>query len=199
MSSPTRESRALGLIEKTILGVIAGVAAAVAIIDSVMLVIRVAGLTTGPVTLTDVPTSEPQNAGFANATFDTVTLTVADLPADGRGFLIGAAVLSWLVVVGICATLAWLCIRVFLGRPFGAFATWGIGVVAILVITSGMGTPVLTGLAAASAAANLGLDELPFFLVELDPAPLAWGFALAVVATAFQLGQRLQRDTEGLV
>ena len=33
----------------------------------------------------------------------------------------------------------------------------------------------------------------------VDLAPLAWGFALAVVAAAFEIGQRLQRETEGLV
>ena len=37
------------------------------------------------------------------------------------------------------------------------------------------------------------------FGLNLDLAPLAWGMALIVVAGAFELGQRLQRDTEGLV
>jgi hypothetical protein len=40
---------------------------------------------------------------------------------------------------------------------------------------------------------------LPGFEMTVDLAPLGWGFALAVVAGAFEIGQRLQRDTEGLV
>ena len=199
MTLQTRANGALSLVEKTILGVIAGAAAAIGVVEIVLLIGRIAGLASGPVELTGVPTTGPLDAGFAGATFDTVTLTLADLSAGGRAFLIGAAVLSWLVVFGICVVLVWLCIRVFLGKPFGAFATWGIGVVAILVVLSGMGTPLLTGMAAQRAALALNVDELPIFLVEVDLAPLAWGFALAVVAAAFQLGQRLQRDTDGLV
>ena len=195
----SRTNRALGLAEKTILGVIAGAAAAIGVVEIVLLVGKLARLASGPVVLTDVSTSGPLDAGFAGATFDAVTLTVPDLSAGGRAFLMGAAVLSWLVVFGICAVLVWLCVRVFLGKPFGAFATWGIGAVAILVIVSGRGTPLLSGMAAQRAALALNVEQLPVFLVEVDLAPLAWGFALAVVAAAFQLGQRLQRDTEGLV
>jgi len=194
-----RTTHALGLAEKAILGVIAGAAAAIGIVEIVLLVGRIAQLASGPVELRGVPTSEPLDAGFAGATFDTVTLTLADLSAGGRAFLIGAAVLSWLVVFGICTVLVWLCIRVLLGKPFSTFATWGIGGVAILVILSGMGTPLLMGMAAQRAALALNVDELPIFLVEVDLAPLAWGLALAVVAAAFQLGQRLQRDSDGLV
>jgi hypothetical protein len=37
------------------------------------------------------------------------------------------------------------------------------------------------------------------FLLEFDLSAVGWGFALALVAGAFSIGARLQRDTEGLV
>lgn len=199
MAITTRSRRAVGMLEKGILGVTAGAAAAVGIVDTVFFVMRVAGLGSGPVELTGVPTSGPQSAGFAGATFDSVTLTVAELSAGGRAFLMGAAALSWLLVIGICATLAWLSLRVFLGKPFGAVATWGIGGVAILVFFAGIGGPLLHGMAVQRAVLGLGVEQLPTFLVEVDLAPLGWALALAVVAGAFEIGQRLQRETEGLV
>lgn len=198
-TSTTRGARVAGVAEKTILGVIAGASIAIGIVDAVFAMLRIVELGRGPVTLTGVPLNDPRPAGFAGATFDTVALQVADLSAGGRAALMGATAASALLVVGICAVLAWLCVRVFLGRPFVASATWGIGIVAILVLVSGMLGPLLTGIGNAEAAAVVGGGELPLFLFELDLAPLGWGFALAVVAGAFELGQRLQRDTEGLV
>lgn len=192
-------SRALGLAEKTILGVIAGAAGSIAVLELVFLAIRIATLATGPVTLTRVPTGEPLDAGFAGATFDAVDVTVDELTGAGRTALIGSAILGSLLTVGICLVLAWLCLRVFRGTPFVRSATWGIGAVSILVLLAGFGRPLLDGIAAGEAAAILGAAELPAFLLEFDPAPIAWGVALAVVAGAFEIGQRMQRDTRGLV
>jgi len=194
----TRTNRALGLAEKTILGFIAGVASALGIVEIVFLIQRVVGLASGPVTLTGVPTSEPRDAGFADATFDAVTLTV-DLSTGGRAALIAAAVLASLLTVGICAAVVWLCVRVFVGKPFVRSATWAIAAVSILVIIAALGGPALSGVAHAEAAHALGTDDLPMFLVTVDPAPIGWAFALAVVAAAFEIGQRMQRDTESLV
>jgi hypothetical protein len=194
----TRSSRALGLAEKTILGFIAGIAGALGVVEIVFLVQRIVGLAVGPVTLTGVPTAEPLDAGFADATFDAVTLTT-DLSTGGRAAMIAAAVLASLLTIGICAAVIWLCVRVFVGKPFVRSATWAIAAVSILVIVAALGVPAVLGVAHAEAALALGTDELPMFLVTVDPAPIGWAFALAVVAAAFEIGQRMQRDTESLV
>ena len=191
--------RALAVAEKTILCVIAGAAALTGVVELVLMIQRVVSIASGPVAFTDVPTSRRLDAGFAGATFDSVSFTVAELSGGGRAALIGAAVVSSLLTLGICVVLTWLCVRVLRGKPFVASATWGIAIVAILVFATGMGAPVLTGIAEAEAALAIGADELPLFLVEVDLGPIAWGAALAVVAAAFQLGQSLQRDTDGLV
>ncbi|QEE60550.1 hypothetical protein FVA74_02420 [Salinibacterium sp. dk2585] len=154
-------------------------------------------------TLVDTPATGVVDASplITSAEYESVSITVESIPVEARGFLIAAAILSSLLVIGICAVVAWLCVRVFVGRPFVRSATWGIGVASILVILAGLGTPFLTGLAHAEIVESLNLEEagLPLFMVDIDMAPLGWGLALAVVAGAFEIGQRMQRDTEGLI
>jgi len=42
-------------------------------------------------------------------------------------------------------------------------------------------------------------DVLSYFWLQLDLAPVGWAFGLALVAAAFQIGARLQREAELLV
>lgn len=206
----TRRNRALGLVEKTILGIIAGASAAIGIVEIVFLVGRIARLAGDdrlvvagiPVVDTAAPSLLEASARVVAAQYETVALTVDGLPPTVRAYLIAAAVLTSLLVVGICAAVAWLCLRVFIGRPFVASATWGIGIVSILVILASLGTSLFTGIAHAEIARFLGLgaeEGIMALAVAVDLAPLGWGLALAVVAGAFELGQRLQRDSDGLV
>lgn len=203
MTSPsTRTTRALSLIEKTILGFIAGAAAAIGVVTLVLLVQRVVGLAAQEtIDVAGVILTDPTFAGVPGATgaIDSVTLAVDGLNAASRGWLIAASIMAALVTVAVCAAVAWLCVRVFLGRPFVRSATWAIGVVAIMVMVGGVGASLFTGIAHAEVALFLDTDALPAFLVEVDLAPFGWGIALAVVAGAFEIGQRMQRDTEGLV
>lgn len=209
MTNDTRATQTAKLAEKVILGIIAGGAAAIGVIEVVMLVGRVIRTAVDDaVTLTGLPLVEAIAEQYTSASplvtsawYETVGLTIEGLPASARAALIGATILTSLVSIGICAAVAWLCVRVFVGRPFVRSATWGIGVVAILVIAGGLGGSLLNGIANAEAVAHAGLADagLPIFLVTTDLAPLGWGLALAVVAGAFELGQRMQRDQEGLV
>ena len=209
MTLQTRQSRAIGLIEKTILGLVAGAAAAIGVVEAVLLIGRVNGLATdAPVTVAGIPLQNATAPDLATlphvaaAQYESIALTVEGLPASVRGALITAALLAALVSIGICAVLAWLCLRVFVGRPFVASATWGIGIVAILVIVCGLGSALASSIANAETVAFLGLgveQGLLDFQVTLDLAPLGWGLALAVVAGAFEIGQRMQRDTDGLI
>ena len=211
MTVQTRGNRALGLIEKTILGVIAGGAAAIGVVEIVLLVGRVAGLASnGTTVLGAVPVTDARASVITDATslvsaanYETVALTIEGLPSAARGYLIAAAVLGALVSIGICAAVVWLCIRVFVNRPFVRSATWGIGVVAILVFVGGIGSSLCTGIARAEAVDYLGIGAAQGltagFSATVDLAPLGWSLALIVVAAAFELGQRMQRDQEGLV
>ena len=198
MATSVTARRAAGLADRAALGFVAGAAAAIGVVSLIFLVLRIAEVTTGPVRLTGVPTAGPIDAGFADATFDSVAVTI-DLSLDGRLQLIGSALLSSALTLGICAVVAWLCLRVFVQKPFGDAATWSIIVVALLVFVSGLGAPILEGMAHQQAAMALGTQELPVRLAEADLAPVGWSLALGVVAAVFEIGRRLQRDTEGLV
>lgn len=205
----TRTKRTAQLAEKVILGIIAGGAAAIGVIELILLVGRVIRTAVDDaITLTGMPLTDAAASQFTAASplvtaasFETATLTIEGLPTSARAALIGAAILTSLVAIGICAVVTWLCVRVFVGRPFVRSATWGIGVVSILVIAGGLGGSLLNGIANAEAVAHAGLESagMPMLLVTTDLAPLGWGLALAVVAGAFELGQRMQRDQEGLV
>ena len=204
MSTITK--RGAPLLEKAVLGFIAGFAAAIGALDSVFLIGRIVALAgAGPTELPNVPLADPapadlgDSSAIVSATYHYVTLVVADLPDSARAALIAATVLSSLLTVGICAAVVWLCLRVFVGRPFVRSATTGISVVAILVLLAGLGGPFLRGIANTEAVAIAGYDGLALLLFDVDLAPLGWAFALIVVAAAFEIGQRLQRETEGLV
>lgn len=197
------------MAEKVALGAITGGAVAIAVVEAVLLVMRVIDLATAKaITLTGVTTGEvaaqdvtAASDRITSASFESLTMTVEGLPASARGDLIAAAILTALLTIGICAVVAWLCLLVFVGQPFVRSATWGIGVAAVLVMLAGLGAPFLTALAHAETVSALSLEGagLPLLMFEIDLAPLGWGLALAVVAGAFELGQRMQRDTKGLV
>lgn len=209
MTKTTRATRGMQLAEKTLLGIIAGAAAAIGVVEIVLLVGRVISLasdrslTVSGIPLLDFPAEQVAAASslIESAQFDGLTLTAAGIPGSARALLIASAILGGLLTVGICAVVAWLCLRVFIGRPFVRSATWGIGIVAILVIAGAMGGALFKSIAHAEIVDALDLSDagLPVFLATIDLAPLGWGLALAVIAGAFEIGQRMQRETEGLV
>lgn len=201
--------RAATLTEKTALGVIAGAAGAIAVVDIVGIGIRsgyllgtpaitVPGL---PLDAVDAPAAMSASDAVTAAEYDTVTITAEGLTLSPRLLLSVADALAVLGPVALCVVVAWLCVRLFAGRPFGTSATWGIGGAAIAVMTGGLLSQAVHANAVSEIVLELGLESagLPTFEMTVDLAPLGWGFALAVIAGAFEIGQRLQRDTEGLV
>lgn len=124
---------------------------------------------------------------------------------------LGAHLYLWGAVVGSVAVLCvavmvlLLCVKLLRGAAFSRSVTLAVGGAGIVLMVSGVATQVLQELSRAAlldgirtfAAANN--VTLPEFSISFDLAPIAAGLVLAVVAAAFQLGERLQRDTDGLV
>lgn len=206
--TPTR-TRAATLVEKTVLGFIAGAAAAIAVVDLIGVGIRSVMLLGSPaITIPSMPLRAVEatavlatDPAVSAAHYDTVTLTAESLSLSPRLLLAISDGLAVLGPIALCIVVAWLCIRLFVGRPFGTAATWGIGAAAIAVMLGGLLSQAVRANAFSEVTYELGLEAagLPSFEMSIDLAPLGWGFALAVVAGAFEIGQRLQRDTEGLV
>lgn len=208
MSNAVQSGRAASLTEKTILGFIAGSAAAIALVDLVLLISHTIALMTADEVVVPRMALEQDAAeriaevpGVAAAAFDSVTITAEGLSTSPRALLATADVLGSIGIIGLCVVVAWICVRLFIGRPFSAAVTWGIGTAAILVMAGGLLSQTVRANAHTEITSELGLTAvgLPSFEMTIDLAPIGWGLALAVIAGAFEIGQRMQRETEGLV
>jgi hypothetical protein len=144
-------------------------------------------------------------AGIVSAEYTVADVTIESLPAGIRWMLLLEAALPALATVGVCVVAYGLGISLLRSRPFGRRMPAALATVACLVILGGTGGQLLGAIARAATVEHLGAggagvsDMFPTFLLDLDLSPIGWGFALALTAGAFSIGQRLQRETEGLV
>lgn len=132
---------------------------------------------------------------------ETAWVTVPSLSADAQGAGIIEQIVFALTVVTIVTCLALVSRSVLRGRIFSRGNT-RLVVTAGIVALVGLGvTPALSGVAASSALLEYSDGDFTgtaLFQVELFPFIIG-AFAFATVATAFTIGARLQRETEGLV
>lgn len=122
---------------------------------------------------------------------------VAELSAGARALLGTGALLATLTSLAVSLPIAYLCWSLLHRAPFRRslfIAVLAAG--AALSIGSTLHQAV-TGFGQMMAGAELGAPFLVGF--EFDPVPILGGFAVLALALAFQIGQRMQRDTEGLV
>jgi len=199
------------LAEGFVLGLIATGAVSVAIAALVAIVLRavdVFGL--APTILLPLREGEAVKAlarapAVLQSSYASAHVTIQGLPFFSRLLLVIEGALPALATVGVCAVAWWLGVSLIRSRPFRRSMSTAIGIAAILVMAAGV-----LGQAAGAFGRSIAVSHLAEgdphvtkvlwpFLLELDLAPVGWGFALALIATAFQLGTRLQKDAEGLV
>ena len=139
--------------------------------------------------------AEPASADVA---FDAIT-------AAARWMLLLEGALPALATIGVCAVAWWLGVSLIRTRPFRTTMSTTIGVAACLVVAGGLFGQLAGAIGRAMIVDSLAsadpaiYETFPAFRLDLDLAPLGWGFALALIAMAFAAGNRLQRETEGLV
>ncbi|WP_167137967.1 hypothetical protein [Diaminobutyricimonas sp. TR449] len=186
--------------------VLAGVYGIAATVTAVTAFIEVVGGTEATVTLsTEYPV--PPDAAVGTATvlsgnFDSATVVVSALDWLSRAFLGGGILVTALMHLTIAATIVYLCLGLVRGRPFARPMTWLLATTSNVLILGGLIGAGLTIAGQFSIASQLDPDpaETVFPMAGYaDLAPLVVGVALAAAAAAFELGERLQRDTEGLV
>lgn len=151
----------------------------------------------------------PVDAGYESAWVE-----VANLPAVVRWLLwTEQSLLPNILAVVIAVAVAWLAWALLRGAPFARALPAVLGVVAVAVIGAGLGTQVIGAIARAETVTFLGpLQEITAhddgagpeegfmaFGLALDFGPIGWGLGIALVAAAFSIGTRLQRETRGLV
>jgi len=157
-----------------------------------------------PVTEGEVAALEGVDA-VSSATYASADVTLTSVAAGARWLFLLEGALPALATIGVCAVAWWLGVSLIRSRPFRRSMSWTIGTAAILVIVGGMLGQVSGAFGRSivveqlTAAAPAVTDLFWIFRLDLDLAPLGWGFALALIAGAFEIGQRLQRDTAGLV
>ncbi|WP_152188221.1 hypothetical protein [Georgenia satyanarayanai] len=198
--------------------VVAGLVAVGAAVGGVMSVVQ--AMRDDPLTLHGFPLVNARTPEFtepfgqvSEAWYESAALTVTGLPAAARWPFAAQSAVTALAVVGVSLALVWLAVRVLRNRPFGHSMTAALVASAVLIIVGGTASQLLGALGNAAVVDHLGPDVtggadlsrpegyegLAMFSLELSLAPVGVGVALAVVALAFQIGARMQRDTEGLV
>lgn len=156
------------------------------------------------------PTERPDlvdaSPAIASATSPEATMTVTGLPDGVRWLLVAAESLPAVAGIALAVVLAMTTIGILKRRPFQRSIALGLGLYAVLYLLGEWGHSLLIGIAHSEVADYLARtggmspgDPAIGYQFEFSMAPLAWAIALAVIVAAFELGQRMQRDTEGLV
>lgn len=142
------------------------------------------------------------SASIVSGQFDSAALVVTGIDLWPRIALAASAAVTALSSFAVAATIVALCRAILVGRPFVRSMTWLLSTASIVLIGGSVIGLGLNTFAMFSIAEALNPDpvEAVFPLAsEYDFAPLLIGLVLGAVATAFHLGQKMQRDTEGLV
>lgn len=130
---------------------------------------------------------------------DQAVVTVAD-PAGATLFaLVAQPIVTGLAVLAGILLLCVFCVRVARGRSFERTTVRLLGAGTIVLLVGwGFGSLFRTmGVNGTLAAVSDGSYE--GILFETDFAPFFAALALGAIGAAFQIGQRLQRETDGLV
>ncbi|QIG38764.1 hypothetical protein G5T42_04060 [Microbacterium sp. 4R-513] len=144
--------------------------------------------------------------------YESAWAEVMGLPDASRWLFYLEIALPLISVLAVSVVVAWLSFTLVRDRPFVRAFPIGIGITAIAVMVGGLGSQLAAAMARSSVVEYLGADALvaddtttpatesfAWFSLQLDLAPVGAALALMLVAAAFQIGTRMQRDTEALV
>ena len=193
---------ALGVIATGAVSVAIG--AIVAVVTAAIGIFSAAPTVSMPVHDVDL-TALDDVSGVSAATVESALVTVPAMPTGARWMLLLETALPALATVALCAGVWWLGVSFLRSRPFRASLGWMFGVAACLMIAGSLFGQLAGGIGRAMIVQDLATadpgaeDVLWTLLVQFDLAPVGWAFALALVAGLFEIGRRLQKDTEGLV
>lgn len=138
-------------------------------------------------------------------TGSTVSGSFVGLTATPRVLIAIGQTFSAVLLAAPAAAIGIICFQLLRGEPFTRVASRALFVTALVVLVGGIGTDLATaigtGLAVAEVLPVEGLSTSlePTFNLTVQLWPFGAALALAALAGVFRYGERLQRDTAGLV
>lgn len=139
------------------------------------------------------------------AYFDTITLSVEGVSGAAMAPYAATMTIGFLFVAASLLFFLILTRRVYRGRPFGRLMTSGLSILALFFTVGSLILPAVFSHAHTVIVADLAIDlaEPPFstgyYFGPTDSISLITGVFCALVAGAFHIGSRLQRDNDGLI
>src|SRR5690554_2302082 len=146
----------------------------------------------------DIEVESATQTHLTEGTFRMADITVAGIPDGVRALLASSSALDTVAHLAVVFGVIMLCVSLLRGRPFLPVMVRTLVITSFALVISGM---LSTGLLAFANMEVAHLLDLPGFPMagNLDFTAAFIGLALALVAAVFTIGQRMQRDTEGLV
>lgn len=140
------------------------------------------------------------NGAGVEVALDTAVLTLTDLPVASLWAIVIQQVLMALSVVTVVACLLLLARSVLRDRVFSRGNTRLVNIAGFTGLFGVAAYPFFGNMAANGAFAALSERTFDNVLMSVDVATLfAVAFVVALASTVFVVGDRLQRETEGLV
>lgn len=138
---------------------------------------------------------------IVNGQFSYSSVVVRGLPGSIVAYIVVAAVATILTEFALCAVIATLAWRMLNHRPFRRSMTLSVGAAGVILIVGGLLSQAATSLAGSATASVLNRNDHTFWPVagRFDPTWIVFGVVLLLVALAFEYGERLQSDSDGLV
>lgn len=143
-------------------------------------------------------------AVLLSGTYDSASVVVSGLDGGSFAVAIIAKVLLSITQIAIAASVALLCWSLVKARPFRRSLSLTVTLAGAIVLIGGILSAGLTVLSSFMVADQLnapdaGLDGFWPILAGIDPTFIAIGVALLLAGLAFEYGDKLQHETEGLV
>ncbi|MDI2098466.1 hypothetical protein [Ruicaihuangia caeni] len=154
---------------------------------------------------TDAPVPDDAATGSAtivSGAFTEAQVVIAGLEPWSLVLLAGGIAVGALIFAALAALFVALCVAVLRGKPFGRSMTWIVATVSVTLIVGGLTSFALTGIGQFWIVDQLNAspgDTIFPTATAGDLTPVFIGIGLAAIGAAFEIGARLQRDTEGLV
>jgi hypothetical protein len=205
METPNRTS--LGSADSLTIGSTVAIAVLAGFYGLMIFVIDTFGfvtaLTTNTVTVPqpsslDIAAGASDGLRIVEGSYSTALLTVSGASDAIQALVLSSRAFDTLTHLAVVLAVIMLCVALVRRRPFIRAVVRALVGASFALVIGGMLSSGPLGFATMELALALDRPEFPA-AANLDFTAAFIGIGLALVATAFAVGERLQRDTEGLV